>query len=359
MKKLTLLLATIGLYSFLPVRAQSYLGEYQIQAQCTLAEDDDYEESHSYVIDIKPCNEQGFDFQFHLDKHSIYNDVKGKIKVDDQFVLPAQQFAREFDTTYITYFGGNGSFKGDSIFMQYHMANPHVYGALACDCKGVRLDATPLKIKPYLGPYLLKGYCMNDGITAFDHTQDTTCIINIEPCDEYGFDFQFQLNLYDISDYVKGRILDADRFMSPDQHFFPDASDSTYVFHIRSYGNFIGNDSLVMHYEILSTRHGSEGCYYSGVRLKTAVETPLENPSTFWRLSPQPATESVQAVCEAAETGWHSGNWRLVNAGGKALRRGTFSDGRFDVSLSAIPAGLYFIEITANGTTCRLKCVKK
>ena len=83
------------------------------------------------------------------------------------------------------------------------------------------------------------------------------------------------------------------------------------------------------------------------------------SPSTFWRLSPQPATESVQAVCEAAETGWHSGNWRLVDTGGKALRRGTFSDGRFDISLNAIPAGLYFIEITANGTTCRLKCVKK
>ena len=90
-----------------------------------------------------------------------------------------------------------------------------------------------------------------------------------------------------------------------------------------------------------------------------ALETPLENPTTSWRLSPQPATESVQAVCEAAETGWHSGNWRLVDAGGKTLRRGTFSGGRFDVSLNAIPAGLYFIEITANGTTCRLKCVKK
>lgn len=90
-----------------------------------------------------------------------------------------------------------------------------------------------------------------------------------------------------------------------------------------------------------------------------AVEMPFENPATFWRLSPQPATESVQAVCEAAETGWYSGGWRLVDAGGKVLRQGTFNDGKFDVSLSAIPAGLYLIEITANGTICRLKCVKK
>lgn len=90
-----------------------------------------------------------------------------------------------------------------------------------------------------------------------------------------------------------------------------------------------------------------------------AVETPIENPTAFWRLSPQPASESVQAVCRAAETGGHSGNWRLVDAGGKALRHGSFSDGRFDVPLSAIPTGLYFIEITANGTTCRLKCVKR
>ena len=105
----------------------------------------------------------------------------------------------------------------------------------------------------------------------------------------------------------------------------------------------------------------AEGKTYmtDGTCTNAAEETPLENPAAFWRLSPQPATESVQAVCEAAETGWHSGNWRLVDAGGKALRRGTFSDGRFDVSLNAIPAGLYFIEITANGTTCHLKCVKR
>ena len=105
----------------------------------------------------------------------------------------------------------------------------------------------------------------------------------------------------------------------------------------------------------------AEGKTYmtDGKCTNAAVETPLENPAAFWRLSPQPATEHVQAICEAAETGWHSGHWRLIDAGGKALRHGTFSDGRFDISLSGLPTGLYFIEITANGTTCRLKCVKK
>ena len=112
-------------------------------------------------------------------------------------------------------------------------------------------------------------------------------------------------------------------------------------------------------------------CHQNGVQIyrnpdynncfvdKVTNEQSEPNPAAFWRLSPQPATESVQAVCEAVETGWYSGSWRLVDAGGKALRHGTFSDGRFDVSLRAIPAGLYFIEITANGTTCRLKCVKR
>ena len=107
-----------------------------------------------------------------------------------------------------------------------------------------------------------------------------------------------------------------------------------------------------------SSQHGGR-CFVGETPPGLANDRIKPNPAAFWRLSPQPATESVQAVCEATETGWHSGNWRLVDAGGKALRRGTFNDGRFDVLLSAIPAGLYFIEITANGTTCRLKCVKK
>ena len=91
-----------------------------------------------------------------------------------------------------------------------------------------------------------------------------------------------------------------------------------------------------------------------------AVETSLENPAAFWRLSPQPATESVRAVCEASAVGtWRDGRWRLVDAAGKALQGGVFTDGCFEISLSDHPAGLYFIEITAaNGTACRLKCLK-
>ena len=142
---------------------------------------------------------------------------------------------------------------------------------------------------------------------------------------------------------------------------FPSVSNS-YNFiteGIGSMGGFWGQDYSA--YMTWLRCFFAEGKTYmtDGTCTNAAVETPLENPAAFWRLSPQPATEHVQAVCEAAETGWHSGLWRLVDTGGKALRRGTFSDGRFDVSLSAIPAGLYFIEITANGTTCRLKCVKR
>ena len=111
--------------------------------------------------------------------------------------------------------------------------------------------------------------------------------------------------------------------------------------------------------QIYQTTQYSGRCFVGEPPAGLANDRLEVNPSSFWRLSPQPATECVQAVCEVAETGWHSGNWRLVDAGGKALRRGTFSDGRFAVSLSAIPTGLYFIDITANGTTCRLKCVKR
>ncbi|MDE7148997.1 MAG: T9SS type A sorting domain-containing protein [Bacteroidales bacterium] len=91
-----------------------------------------------------------------------------------------------------------------------------------------------------------------------------------------------------------------------------------------------------------------------------AVEEPLENTSTFWRLSPQPATEIVRAVCESTVSGtWHSGRWRLVDAAGKALQGGVFTDGNFEIGLSDHPAGLYFVEITAaDGTACRLKCLK-
>lgn len=91
-----------------------------------------------------------------------------------------------------------------------------------------------------------------------------------------------------------------------------------------------------------------------------AVETSLENPAAFWRLSPQPASESVRAVCEASADGaWRDGRWRLVDAAGKALQGGVFTDGSFEIGLEAYPAGLYFVEITAaDGTNCRLKCLK-
>ena len=451
MKKLILLLAIIGLQVYLPARAQSYLGEYQIQARCTLANEDDYEESHSYVIDIKPCNEQGFDFQFYLDKHSIYDDVKGRIKLDDQFVLPSQQFTPEHDTTYITYFSGNGNFKGDSIFIQYYMHNPHVYGALACDCKGVRLDAQ----EPAPSPWFPDGAEWYYGIfDNFDLRGGTGCIhmtvakdtlfagrpckqLKLEACDgkfetlyEYvypcgdslfyynyaaqdffllldlsakkgdtvwvhdsvffpnpGFDPYRQWN-YRQNDFMAYKIIGIDTIVRSGKSLrrqqvkpiternvdgqiefsywrFPSWKNGDYyvVEGIGSFGGFWG-ESYPGHLEWGYCKlrcFFAEGKTYmtDGKCDNAAVETPLENPAAFWRLSPQPATESVQAVCEAAETGWHSGNWRLVDAGGKALRRGTFRDGRFDVSLSAIPTGLYFIEVTANGTTCRLKCVKR
>ncbi len=107
-----------------------------------------------------------------------------------------------------------------------------------------------------------------------------------------------------------------------------------------------------------TTEHGGS-CFVGEVPEGLSNNKVKPNPATYWRLSPQPAAESVQAVCEATETGWHNGSWRLIDAGGRALRRGTFSGGRFEISLSAVPTGLYFIEITANGTTCRLKCIKK
>ncbi len=91
-----------------------------------------------------------------------------------------------------------------------------------------------------------------------------------------------------------------------------------------------------------------------------AVETPLDNPASFWRLSPQPASGSVRAVCEETTGGtWHNGSWRLVDAAGKALQGGVFTDGCFEINLSDCPTGLYFVEImAADGTACRLKCLK-
>lgn len=88
-------------------------------------------------------------------------------------------------------------------------------------------------------------------------------------------------------------------------------------------------------------------------------KTPL-NPAAFWRLSPQPAAGSVRVVCEASADGaWREGHWRLVDAAGKAVQGGVFADGSFEISLSDRPASLYFVDITAaDGTTCRLKCLK-
>lgn len=133
---------------------------------------------------------------------------------------------------------------------------------------------------------------------------------------------------------------------------------------IGSMAYFFGETELV--YPEMGSYHlrcfFAEGKTYmtDGKCDNAAVEIPLENPASFWRLSPQPAAESVRAVCETSANGvWREGRWRLVDASGKALQGGVFTDGCFEISLSDHPAGLYFAEITAaNGSTCRLKCLK-
>ncbi len=102
------------------------------------------------------------------------------------------------------------------------------------------------------------------------------------------------------------------------------------------------------------------GCFVGEAPPGVSTEKTQLNPAAFWRLSPQPASESVRAVCEATADGaWRDGRWRLVDAAGKALQGGVFTDGCFEISLSDHPAGLYFVEITAaSGTACRLKCLK-
>ena len=91
-----------------------------------------------------------------------------------------------------------------------------------------------------------------------------------------------------------------------------------------------------------------------------SVEPTWVLNSTQWQLSPQPAGETVQAVCIDTESTWQKGRWYLHDLSGKRLLSGNFTDGRFEVALSSVPQGMYMMEIkTAQGDgVCRLKCVK-
>ena len=146
---------------------------------------------------------------------------------------------------------------------------------------------------------------------------------------------------------------------------FPSSNqDDDIVENIGSLGGFWGVSAMIsLEREPLQLRcFFAEGKTYmtDGKCDNAAVETSLENPASFWRLSPQPASEIVRAVCEASAVGtWRDGRWRLVDAAGKALQGGVFTDGCFEINLSDCPTGLYFVEImAADGTACRLKYLK-
>ncbi|MDE7149483.1 MAG: hypothetical protein K2O01_03620, partial [Bacteroidales bacterium] len=52
-------------------------------------------------------------------------------------------------------------------------------------------------------------------------------------------------------------------------------------------------------------------CFIGEAPAGLANNREKPNPASFWRLSPQPATEIVRAVCESTVSGtWHSGRWR-------------------------------------------------
>ena len=109
------------------------------------------------------------------------------------------------------------------------------------------------------------------------------------------------------------------------------------------------------HYQLRIPTKGS-----GRITLSLSVEPTWILNSAQWQLSPQPAGETVQAICTSSDAMWQKGRWFLHDLSGRRLQSSAFTDGRFEVSLSSVPQGMYMIEIQAaqgNGI-CRLKCVK-
>ena len=123
---------------------QKFLGKYNIHAYCTLDEDDpiweNYSEQHTYEIEIQTNYEENSNIQFYFDKHGIYDFVKAKVLNDNDFDILAQQFIGEYEGL-DTYLIGYGNIKDDSIFMNYRVGVPNVFGTLVCDCKGKKINS--------------------------------------------------------------------------------------------------------------------------------------------------------------------------------------------------------------------------
>ena len=108
--------------------------------------------------------------------------------------------------------------------------------------------------------------------------------------------------------------------------------------------------------DLLWKKSDTETCFVGDL----SVEPTWILNSAQWQLSPQPAGETVQAICTSSDAMWQKGRWFLHDLSGRRLQSSAFTDGRFEVTLSSVPQGMYMIEILAaqgNGI-CRLKCVK-
>ena len=210
----------------------------------------DYEgdgERHEYVLEMEENDEPDSNLKFRYTCHGYDAYVKAKTKDGVNFEI----FSQEIDdgNGMTGYISGEGTLKGDSIFMNLTIRNPDVEGTLQAECKGERrrspvdlglllgeYDVEETALYPYSGvlhtyEYVLKfeenyepGYNLK-----FDYYGDI-----IKANTEDGIHFEFSQNIGDV--YMPDIYLSGDGRVEGDSIFISMIEVNPYM---DSYGDTI------------------------------------------------------------------------------------------------------------------------
>lgn len=185
----------------------------------------DYEgdgERHEYVLEMEENDEPDSNLKFRYTCHGYDAYVKAKTKDGVNFEIVSQEIDDGNGMT--GYISGEGTLKGDSIFMNLTIRNPDVEGTLQAECKGER-RRSPVDLSLLLGEYDVEetSLCLYDNsINSYEY------VLKLEENYEPGYNLKLSDNYttiikantedgvhFEFSQYI-GDVYTPDIYMSGD-----------------------------------------------------------------------------------------------------------------------------------------------